>query len=473
MKGPQTHRLNTSELRNLLSRRRMLTTSVGLLGLSLPAWLQMRERAMAAPAPATQAGGGKAKSCILVYCWGGMSHHETFDTKPDAPIEIRGEFAPIETATPGIHVGEHIPLLAKQTDKLAIIRSIHHESTAHGKGMYWNLTGHAPPQPTAAVNLPPSRDDWPSLAAMVAKFRTARRGVPRAVRLPYPLVDNNTLQAGEYGGWLGVEYDPIVMRTPAGEAWGGVSRSLGSEVLDLGDNIDLTRVQTRNGLREKLEQPISQRSDFAGFEHFRELATDMLLSPTVKRAYNLDNEDARLREAYGNHIGGQSMLLARRLVEAGVPIVQVCCSAGDLNGGAGDMWDTHSDNFNRLKNRLLPVFDRAMSALLTDLQDRGMLDETLVVMLTDFGRTPKINGSSGRDHYPNVYSIIMAGGGIRGGQVYGSSDSHGAFPRNNPCRPEDAHATIFHTLGISPRAQIYDRLDRPFPVSDGKVLPLF
>jgi len=170
---------------------------------------------------------------------------------------------------------------------------------------------------------------------------------------------------------------------------------------------------------------------------------------------------------------GQSILLARRLTEAGVPIVQVCCAAGDLNGGQGDMWDTHADNFNRLKNRLLPVFDRGAAALIQDLADRGSLYETLVVFLTDFGRTPRVNKSAGRDHYPNVYSIAFAGGGIQGGQVYGTSDSQGAFPRDNPCTPPDVHATIFQSLGLSPRAQLRDMLNRPLAVSDGNVLPLF
>ena len=203
----------------------MLRTAVGTLGLSLPAFLRARFQAQASAA--TQAG-GRAKSCIVLYCWGGMSHHETWDPKPHAPPEIRGEFRPIQTVTPGIHIGEHLPLLSRQTHRLAIIRSMHHNSSAHGKGMYWNLTGHAPPQAATAVNLPPSRHDWPSLPAMISKFRKSPRGIPRAVRLPYPLVDNGTLQAGEYGGWLGVGFDPIVMRTPGGTEYGGVSRSLGS-----------------------------------------------------------------------------------------------------------------------------------------------------------------------------------------------------------------------------------------------------
>ncbi len=414
---------------------------------------------------------GKAKSCIVLYCWGGMSHHEVFDPRPDAPVDVRGEFSPISTAVPGIIVGEHIPRLAKIANRLAIVRSVNHGESAHGRGMYWNLTGHAPP-PIPAGNIPPTREQWPSLTAMVSKIRAAPKGVPGAVRLPYPLVDNGTLQGGEYGGWLGVPHDPIVMKTPAGTAWGGVSRSLGAEVLDLKNNVALSRAQMRRKLVASLERPISVPAEFEEFEHFRELASDMLLSSAVRNAYNLDAEDVKTRDTYGMHIGGQSMLLARRLVEAGVPIVQVCCAAGDLNGGKGDMWDTHGDNFRRLKERLLPVFDRAMSALILDLEQRGMLDETLVVMLTDFGRTPKINGAAGRDHYPNVYSVAMAGGGIRGGQVYGSSDTLGAFPRTSPCSPADLHATIFQSLGISPRAEIHDQLGRPFPVSDGRVLPL-
>lgn len=450
---------------NMLSRRRMLAATAGLGGLSLPAFLRLQKSAEAA----TKAPRGRAKSCILIYCWGGMSHIDAWDLKPDAPAEIRGEFSPIATKTPGILLGEHLPRLAQQTDKLAIVRSIHHDDSAHGRGMYWNMTGHRPPR---AGNIPPMASDWPSLPAMVSKFRAAPRGVPAAVRLPYPMVDNNTLQAGEYGGWLGVKQDPIVMRPSGGEPFAGVSRTLGSEVLHLNE-VDAGRVASRHNLLAALESPTHRQPDFENFDHFHNLATDILLGSAVKDAYTLDKEDPRIRETYGNHLGGQSLLLARRLTEAGVPIVQVCCAAGDLNGGAGDMWDTHSDNFNRLKNRLLPVFDRGVSALLQDLADRGTLQETLVVMFGDFGRTPRINGAAGRDHYPNVYSVALAGGGIQGGQVYGSSDASGAFPKTQPCGPPDLHATIFHALGISPRAVIHDMLGRPFPVSDGEVLPLF
>lgn len=444
------------------SRRHFLSVAVGACGLSLPNWLALRTAAGEQHLP------HQAKSCIIVYCWGGVSHIDTWDPKPDAPAEIRGEFRPISTNTVGIQLGEYLPKLARHTDKLAIVRSIHHDDSAHGRGMYWNLTGHKPPR---AGNIPPMNDDWPTLAAMVSQFRDAPQGVPNAVRIPYPMVDNGTLQAGEYGGWLGVKYDPIVMRPPSGEPFGGVSRSLGSAVLHLKD-ADLGRIEARASLLARLERQTSQPSDFEGFDHFRDLARDMLLGSDVQKAYDLDREEPRIREMYGKHLGGQSLLLARRLTEAGVPVVQVCCAAGDLNGGQGDMWDTHGDNFNRLKNRLLPVFDQGVSALLQDLDQRNSLGETLVVVLTDFGRTPRINGGAGRDHYPDVYSIAFAGGGIQGGQVYGSSDAQGALPSTQPCTPPDVHATIFRALGISPRAELRDPLNRPFPVSDGEVLPL-
>ncbi len=452
----------------LQMRRRFLLTTLGGLGWSLPAYLA-HTRGLAASTKSVPT----AKSCIVLYCWGGMSHHETFDTKPLAPVEVRGEFAPIATDVTGIQVGEHLPRLSRQMKHLAVIRSIHHDSSAHGKGMYWNMTGHAPPQATVAANLPPSADDWPSLAAMVSHFREAPRGMPRSVRLPYPMVDNGTLQAGEYGGWMGLKYDPIVIRTPKGKEFGGVSRSLGSAVLKLDEELNLPRWHARQSLRRQLERSPGVSGDYEGFEHYRQLASDMLLSAEVKKAYNLDLEQPRIRESYGDHLCGQSVLLARRLTEAGVPIVSVCCAAGDLNGSVGDHWDTHAKNFSRLKNTMLPTFDRAASALLQDLHDRGRLEETLVLVLTEFGRTPKINGAAGRDHYPNVYSVALAGGGIRGGQVYGSSDALGAFPRDNPCTPADLHATLFQSLGIDPQAEIHDPLGRPFPISDGRPLPLF
>jgi hypothetical protein len=454
-----------------ISRRDVLKAGCGFSGLSLPEALQLQTTA--AEQKLSGAGPGRAKSCIVLYCWGGMSHIDTFDPKPEAPENVRGLFKPIATATPGIQFSEYIPRLAKQSEHLAVIRSMHHNSSAHGKGMYWNSTGHPPPQAAAAVNLPPSRDDWPSLAAMVSKFRKASTSMPPSIRLPYPLVDNGTLQAGESGGWMGQTYDPIVVRTPGGKEFDGVSRDLGSPVLDFSKGMDATRLQFRGRLLKKIEQPVGRSIPVNSYEHFHELALEMLVNPKVREAFDLKREPQRVHDAYGNHICGQSVLLSRRLVEAGVPIVSVVCAAGDLNGSKGDHWDTHGDNFNRLKNTMLPVFDRAASALLKDLAQRGRLDETLVVMMGDFGRTPKINGGAGRDHYPYCFSVALAGGGIRGGQVYGSSDSIAAYPHNLPCGPNALHATIFQSLGIPLDAELFDRLNRPQRLTDGQPLPLF
>jgi hypothetical protein len=365
-----------------------------------------------------------------------------------------------------------MPLLARQTGRLAIIRSIHHKSAAHGKAMYWNVTGHAPPQFEQAVNQPPSRADWPCLGAMVARLRRPAPGLPGAVQIPYPLVDNNTLQAGDNAGWLGAMYDPVIVRPSRGKPYGGISRDLGAPVLQLADGVDRPRLESRLELSRAVERSLPTAAAVRSFEYYHQMATDMTLNPRVQAAFDLEHEAPRIRDIYGEHICGQSVLQARRLVEAGVPLVQVVCAAGDLNGSAGDHWDTHSNNFNRLKNDLLPPLERASAALLDDLADRGLLDETLVVWLTEFGRTPRISGSAGRDHYPNCYSVVLAGGGIRGGQVYGCSDRHAAEPRDRPCGPNDLHATIFHALGIPLDSHLVDNLGRPFALTDGQPLAL-
>ena len=459
--------MNT-ELPPTICRRRVLATSLGFAGLSLTDFLQLQSIAREKKNETK----GKAKSCIILFAWGGMSHLETWDPKPDAPKEIRGSFDTIPTATPGIHIGEHMPYLAKQTNKLAIVRSMHHGSSAHGKAMYWNFTGHKPPQSDTAANLPPSSSDWPSLLSVISKFKSAPPGLPSSIRIPYPLVDNGTLQAGEYGGWLGSSYNPIVIRTPKGKEFGGVSRDLGASRIDPKEAIDRKVLSSRLGLLGHLDQFQGIGNSVTDMDYFRNLATDMLMSPNVRKAFDLDLESQKTKDKFGNHICGQSMLLARRLVQAEVPIVTVACSAGDLNGSAGDHWDTHADNFNRIKNTMLPAFDRPAAALLDDLDERGMLDETLVVFLTEFGRTPKINKNAGRDHYPSCYSVAFAGAGIQGGQVYGQSDKSGSEPAINACGPADLHATIFKAFGIDHKTTITDRLGRPFPISDGEPLPL-
>lgn len=456
------------------SRRRFLQSCVGVTGLTLPTFFELQARASSVSRQRVT-----AKSCIVIYTWGGMSHLESFDPKPEGPSDTRGEFGAIPTATPGIQFCEHLPLLARHSEKLALVRSIHHRHGGHQQGMYVSLTGHDPEGGIKAK----SRKSWPSLPAMIGYFQDPLAGTPAAVRLPYSMYDNGTLMAGEYGGWLGANHDPILMRTPAGELFAGVSRHT-DRVLDFELNLQRGRIRDRRRLLQRLEKsflnnPSSPASStgsstvYEQFDHFGQMAADMLLGSPVSEAYDLEREDPRVRAMYGDHICGQSLLLSRRLVEAGVPVVQALCSAGDLAGGGGDNWDTHRNHFSKMKKRLLPVFDRSVSALLTDLEQRGMLDETLVVFLTDFGRTPKINGNAGRDHHPGVYSVALAGGGIRGGQVYGSSDASGTEPDNAPCSPADFHATIYQALGIDHHSELHDRDGRPFRICEGNPLPLF
>ena len=445
------------------SRRDFLRSGVGLAGLTLPTFLQARNSSLSSAS--------SAKACIIIYTWGGMSHFESFDPKPEAPVDLRGEFKPIPTATPGMQFCEHVPLLAKHSEKLAVVRSVHHKQGGHQQGMYVTLTGHDPVPGIKAKG----RNNHPSLTSMLSYFHDPAVGTPAAIRMPYSMYDNGKQMAGEGAGWLGSKHDPILLRTPAGEPYGGVNRYTDRE-LNLLLNLEKERVSGRNALLEQLEGTLSARvgsgTAYDQLDHFRKMASDILLGSPVRKAYDLESEDPRIRAMYGDHMGGQSLLLSRRLVEAGVPVVQAVCSASDLAGGGGDNWDTHRDHFPKMKNRLLPVFDRAASALLTDLEMRGMLEETLVVFLTDFGRTPKINGNGGRDHHPGVYSLVLAGGGIRGGQVYGSSDRKGAEPGSDPCSPADVHATVYRAMGINPDMELHDQQGRPFRICDGQPLPL-
>ena len=452
------------------TRRDVLRSAVGLTGLTLPTFLRARAQAATSPAPAGDSprAFGKAKSCIVIYCWGGISHYESFDPKPDAPKDVRGEFGSIPTSTdPSVRFCEYIPELAKHFDKMSVVRSVSHNDGAHSSALYLNITGHPGIKGPAG-----SRENWPSLAATISHFVDISAGTPAAIRLPHSMYDNGRLMPGEYGGWLGSQYDPVLIPTPAGEPFGGTSRASGAE-LSLKLNLAEDRVAARRSLLEQLDKGAGLKTTYDRLDRYQRMAADMLLKSALSEAYDLDSEDPRIRTMYGNHMGGQGMLLARRLIEAGVPVVQICAGAGDLAGGAGDNWDTLRVHFPKMKRRLLPVFDRSVSALLTDLEQRGMLDETLVVLLTDFGRTPKVNGNGGRDHYPAVYSVFFAGGGIRGGQVYGSSNVTGTKPASDACTPADLHATVYKALGIDHRAELHDQLDRPFQICEGEPLPLF
>ncbi|MFP6899606.1 MAG: DUF1501 domain-containing protein [Opitutales bacterium] len=448
---------------------------LGLSGMMLPEFLALRAEATDRQPKSGVHGFGSAKSCIVLFAWGGLSHLDTFDMKPNAPSNVRSRFKEISTTVPGIRIGEHLPGFARMMKDWAIVRSAHHNAPSHRSGAYWNLTGHEPPN--LSGNWPASRNDWPCIGSMVWEASGDGRGpIPGAVALPYTLYDGGVAN-GQDGGFLGLRRDPIVLR-PTGKnlrEYSGKSPTSGRVDLDLPEGLDAGRLNGRRSLMRNLEAGVSQvgKLESAAVIRSRERALDMLLSPKARNAFDLEKESAKTREHYGLHVCGQSVLTARRLVEAGVPIATVYCAAGDLNGSKGDHFDTHADNFNRLKNNMLPPLDQAASALIADLKSRGLLDETLVVLLTEFGRTPKINGAAGRDHFPDCYSVAYAGAGIRGGQVYGKSDSMGAKPAERGCGPADLHATIFHALGIDPAHLIMDRDSRPLPLCDGKPLPLF
>jgi hypothetical protein len=449
-----------------LSRRKFLASASGLCGLSLAQVMMLRERASAS---ANSVSFGRARRAIVFFAWGGMSQLETWDPKPDAPIEFRGAFDPIPTSVPGIRIGEHLPRMARHAHRLTIVRSIHHNESGHRNAAYWNLTGHAPHRPGNDEAIMPSRADWPSLGATVGKFRRSAPGLPSNFAIPYMIADRGLVN-GQTSGFLGAEFEPVVIGPEGGTPYQGVSPPGSAASFRLPGDLSINRVAQRVQLRTAVEtRPWNGR----GIDHYRQIAGDLLTSPRVSAAFDLDRETATVRAAYGDHICGRSTLLARRLLEAGVPIVLVYPGSGDLNGGSGEMWDTHSDNFNRLRNRLLPPIDRASSALLDDLDQRGLLDKTLVVWLTEFGRTPRINSAAGRDHFPNCYSVALAGAGIRGGFVYGRSDRTASTPTDLACAPPDLHATIFHALGIPLDSHIHDHLGRPYTVTDGSPLGIF
>lgn len=462
-----------------MTRRDALRLSAA--GLSLPGVFAMQARARAAGlnAPGVRSF-GQAKRCIVLFAWGGMSHIDTWDLKPDAGSEVRSAFASIPTTIPGYHVCEHLPRLAKHAHELTIIRSAHHNAPSHRSAAYWNLTGHAPR--AVDKNWAASRQDWPSIGSMVACATDQGQGpgrsrhatpLPGAVCLPYTMYDGGTAN-GQDGGFLGLGYDPAVIKPKHGTPYDGKSPSSGMVNLGFIEGVDRSRLVSRRGLLDALETPdLDAQDSTAQVEQYRAQALDMLLDSKVRAAFDVDNEPRAMHELYGPHICGQSVLMARKLVEAGVPLATVYCSAGDLNGSVGAHWDTHGDGYKRLKRDLLPPLDQAFSALLTDLKQRGLFDDTLVVLLTEFGRTPKVNGGGGRDHYPNCYSVAFAGAGISQGLLYGTSDRTGAFPDENPVHPSDLHATIFHALGIDPRFTLHDQDKRPLAASDGEVLPIF
>ncbi len=433
-----------------LSRRTVLKVGgLGLAGLNLPALLQAEQSP-----PKRKA---TARSIILLFQFGGASHLDSFDPKPSAPREIRGEFAAIKTRVPGMLVTEHLPRMARIADTFALVRSVHHNRSQHNPGAYYSLTGREPLTDLVTANA--SATDFPHPGSIVASLDPGKRKVPPFVAMPTMIADGPFRTPGEFAGFLGKINDPLwVLADPN-------ARDFNVEQLTLPAELDIERVHERRSILKELDAKSRMAERVAavqGMKAYRGRAIDLLTSPATRKAFALHEESDRLRDRYGRTTYGQSVLLARRLVEAGVRFVTVYYSRG-ISG-----WDTHKDNFATLKNSRLPHTDQSVSALLEDLQTRGLLDETLVYWTGDFGRTPKINKDAGRDHWPPCQTVLMAGGGIRGGQVYGASDAIGARPADRPVRPDDITATIFHALGLEPETMVYDQLHRPMPISAGQ-----
>jgi hypothetical protein len=443
---------------------------VGLGALTLPALIQMEQ----ARAATSAAKGAKAKSCILIYLWGGPPQQDMWDMKPDAPEGIRSLFKPVDTNVPGMQICDQLPQTARHADKLCLVRALTHPSNTHEVGVYHTLTGKI--NNTLAVpRNKRARSDFPNAAAIVSRF-TPPGAMPASVTVPRPIGHDGVVYTGTYAGFLGSKYDPIELQAP-GEVNAPPAHSFG-----LPEGLDQPRLRARFGLLKLVEEhqrALDRAPATHALDESRDLALRMLASPEAKRAFNLDLEEPRLRDRYGRNEYGESFLLARRLVESGVRLVTMVWYYVCPDGNVANVWDNHGGTpslggitgYKMLEaDYCLPPLDKAFSALIQDMSDRGLLDETLVAMYGEFGRTPQINKAGGRDHWGPCQSAVLAGGGIRGGQIYGASDAHAAYPKSKPVAPEDMLATIYQALGLPPETEIHDQHGRPHRISDGRPL---
>lgn len=450
-----------SARRGPLDRREMLRLGgLGMLGLSLPVLLE--QRAMAAPAKKPKSF-GQAKNCIILYLSGGPAQLDTFDPKPEAPEDIRGEFGTIQTTLPGVRFSELLPTAAKWTDKTALVRTMWHEHNDHGRGSYWMFTGYPYLGSVSDVNSM-SRADMPHMGACLAKLAPGKGPLPPWAIVPHRMDVAGGRRAGQFAGALGPKFDPLLT--------GGNPNDDGFKLdhLPLAANLPAADVKRRLSLVDQLNAQTGSLNDLAVSQTIRDSqvkAVDVLSSDAVRKAVDLSAVSKDDREKYGRNLFGQSVLLGRRLLDAGCRLVQ--CNWQRTQGVNGFAWDTHWNNFTADKDDLVPPFDKAFGALMTDLTDAGKLDETLVVVAAEFGRSPKITRSnSGREHWPECYSVLFAGGGIKGGQVYGKSDKIAGRPAENPVTPADFVATIYHCLGIDPSGEIHDQANRPIALSKGE-----
>jgi hypothetical protein len=446
--------------------------SLGLTAAALPGPAPVRAAASGAP---SSPGFGKAKSVLLVYTSGGQSQLDTWDPKPQAPAEVRGLFRAIPTSVPGTAVCEHMPRLARLAHLYTLVRSVSHDDLDHGSATYLALTGQFHPRKSS--NPLPRPTDYPTYGAIVQRLRPPTRMPYAAVHLNGPALVPDVVAPGQFGGFLGRGYDPLLLGDVTEEA-------VAVRGLEPLSDLPPVRLDARRSLLESLD------GYCRGLERDRALlemsavyrqAYELLAAPQCRRAFDLSQEPLALRERYGRNRPGQACLLARRLVEAGVPLVTVIwshCNRGqDKAPGQTDAygWDTHNDIFEALQHHLLPRFDQGFSALLSDLEQRGLLGQTLVVCLGEFGRAPRValeatfaGRSPGRKHWAAVYSAVLAGAGVARGGLFGSSDRFGAYPSSTPVSPGDLAATLFAALGIDPGGHYGDPAGRPFRIAEGR-----
>ena len=448
----------TSRLCDGLSRRELLRIGgLALGGLGLPDLLAQCSAAALGPRSF-----GRAKNCIVLFLSGGASHHDTFDPKPDAPAEIRGEFDTIATALPGIRFSNYLPRTAKLMDKVALVRSMTHTSSGHATGGYAMFTGQTYARTESEANFM-GRQEAPHIGSALAKIAPGAGPMFPVILVPRRLDAGSGRRAGQWGGSLGSKYDPM-------QTGGDPNRDdFRLENFPLLPNAPRPVLQRRLGLVDQLNRQtryLEQTAPALALKQSQEKALDVIGSEAVRRAVDLSSAGADLRARYGRNLFGQSVLLGRRLLDAGARLVQVNWLR--TQGAKGYAWDSHRENFEALRDDLIPPFDQAFAALMTDLESSGRLDETLVVVATEFGRTPKVTLSTGgREHWPHAFSVLLAGGGIKGGQVYGASDRAGAYPAEAPVTPGDLMATICHCLGVDPQTELHDQFDRPMTLCKG------
>ena len=430
--------------------------AIGLGGLTLPALLRLERAAASDQRP-------RARSVIVLFLSGGPSHLDMWDLKPDAPEEIRGTFRPAATRVAGVRVADSLTGTASIMDRCCLIRSMQHGNNNHPAASYWMMVG-MPMTRAAPQIVTMSREDRPHPGSVGARLLPNPRNVPPFVMVPEAISPVGPERPGQHAGFLGAAYDPYRVNSDPNSA----HYSPGS--LQPGADVPAGRIDQRRAL-------LAQVSTHARFldattpaqvlDPYYTRAFDLVSSPAAQRAFDVAAEPARVRDRYGRHIFGQSVLLARRLVEAGVRLVHVNWVRHD-NGSGGQGYDSHRNHLDWCRSELFPPTDRALTALIDDLTQRGMLDETLVVMMGEFGRTPRFNAAGGRDHWANCFSVLLAGGGIRGGMVHGASDRIGAYPTTPPVRPQELMATVYHCLGIDPHTTIYDLMQRPLTLMEGE-----